>query len=42
VNVWAIRKELEAGTSNRKIAEKLKVAASTVQRVKKGEGSRIV
>jgi DNA invertase Pin-like site-specific DNA recombinase len=31
----AIRIELEAGTSIRKTAEKLKVAASTVQRIKK-------
>ena len=37
VDAEAIMKELEAGTSIRKTAEKLKVAASTVQRVKKGE-----
>jgi DNA invertase Pin-like site-specific DNA recombinase len=35
VDVEAIRKELRAGTSIRKTAEKLKIAASTVQRVKK-------
>jgi len=35
VDAEAIRKELETGTSIRKTAEKLKVAASTVQRVKK-------
>lgn len=35
VDVEAIRKELRAGASIRKTADKLKVAASTVQRVKK-------
>jgi DNA invertase Pin-like site-specific DNA recombinase len=35
VDAEAIRKELALGTSVRKTAEKLKVAASTVQRVKK-------
>lgn len=35
VDVEAIRKELAAGTSIRKTAEKLKVAASIVQRIKK-------
>lgn len=38
VDAEAILKELEAGTSIRKTAEKFKVAASTVQRVKKSEG----
>lgn len=35
VNVEAIRKELESGASIRKTAEKLKIASSTVQRIKK-------
>jgi len=35
VDAEAIKKELEAGTSIRKTAEKLKVATSTVQRIKK-------
>ena len=35
VDIEGIRKELDAGTSIRKTAERLKVAASTVQRIKK-------